>query len=159
MKYIAKSKLGWDHTPYWDYLESVKRLMPANMHAFASNSENHDLASPNSLHDSWLEYWKVSEILTAERGDRATQIDVCLLGPRHDRYIHLTYLNVEKHGIRGTSVAIVGPRKTPHGDLSVHELAIVRENLFSHELVFSKGTTFSVEFTDFDHRIELRPGT
>jgi hypothetical protein len=79
LKYIAKSKLGWDHTPYWDYLESVKRLMPANMHAFASNSENHDLTSPNSLHDSWLEYWKVSEIPTAERGDRATQIDVCLL--------------------------------------------------------------------------------
>jgi hypothetical protein len=54
---------------------------------------------------------------------------------------------------------IVGPGKTPHGDLLVHELAIVREGLFLHELVFPKGATFSVEFTDFDHRIELRLDT
>ena len=35
MKYIAKRKLGWDHTPYWEYLKSVKGLMPANVHAFS----------------------------------------------------------------------------------------------------------------------------
>ncbi len=42
-----------------------------------------------------------------------------------------------------------------HGDLLVHELAIVREGLFSHELVFAQGMVFLVHFADFEHRIEL----
>jgi hypothetical protein len=156
LKYISHSRIGWNHRPYWQYLESVKDFMPAHLFEFASNPENHDLKSPNSLHDSWLEYWRIAETAkNNSKGERSSQIDACFLGPKHDRYIHFTYKNVEKHAVEYAGELTISPRQTPHGDLLVHELAIVREGVFSHELVFSKGAVFMVQFTDFDHNIEL----
>jgi hypothetical protein len=156
VRYISEGKWGWDHRPYWEYLESVKDAMPAYLFEFASNPENHDLKSPNSLHDSWLEYWRIAEIAAhRSEGDRSLQIDACFLGPRHDRRIYLGYKRVEKYSIKDTEEPVIAPRRTPHGDLLVHELAIVREGLFSHELVFSKGTVFKVVFSDLVHYVEL----
>jgi hypothetical protein len=53
VKYITSTASSWDHRPYWEYLKTVQ--MPAHIQAFAANEENHDLKSPNSLHDAWLE--------------------------------------------------------------------------------------------------------
>jgi hypothetical protein len=155
MKFIIDGKFGLDHRPYWEYLSSIESRMPAHLFAFASNPEHHDLESPNSLHDSWLEYWSISETKNEGRSDRSACIDACFLGPRHDRYIYLRYKNVEKHGVHGAGELTSPPRQTSHGDLLVHEMTIVREGLFSHELVFSKGAVFSVEFADFDHCVEI----
>jgi hypothetical protein len=101
MKYITDSgRFGRDWNPYWRYLASMKGIMPDHLFEFASNEENHNLTSPNSLHDSWLEYWRISEL--SKHGDRRvrrSQIEGCFLGPMHDRYIYLDYKGVEKHSI------------------------------------------------------------
>ena len=148
MKYIHDGERGFDHRPYWAYLRSVKEIMPTPLFEFASNPDNHDLTSPNSLHDSWLEHWRVSEIVTGEnRRFRDVQIEACFLGPRHDRYIFLTYKNVRQHSISAG-------RFFPYGDLLLHEMTIEQENLYSHEVLFANGSTILVHFSDFEHRIE-----
>lgn len=127
--------------------------------AFAANPEHHDLNSPNSLHDAWLEYWRIAEIVTTERGrDRCCQIDACFLGSRHDRHIHLEYKNVTQHEIRSVGDPDHRHRQTLHGDLLIHELSVVRDGLFLHELLFATGTVFIVQFTDLVHRVELVAG-
>src|ERR1700681_1590826 len=104
--------------------------MPAHLFEFASNPENHDLKNPNSLHDSWLEYWRIAEkAKNYGNQDRSTQIDACFLGPKHDRYVYLTYKGVEKYSILSAGELTLAPRQTPHGDLLVHELTIVRDGL------------------------------
>ncbi len=154
MRYIRAEKIGWDHAPYWQYLASVKELMPAHLFAFAACDDNHDLTNPNSLHDSWIKYWNISEIRQNQgRSRRAGQIDACFLGPKHDRFIYLTYKDVEKHEIvfREPFCPI---SHSGHGDLLIHELLLLKNDLFSHELLFSGGAVFSVEFRDMTHRIE-----
>jgi len=158
MKYIVPhSRGGYDHALYWDYLESVREQMPSHIFEFASNTENHDLTSPNSLHDSWLESWNIQERADpATREYRSIQIDARFLGSRWDRYVHLTYKNVGRYEISSPEGFAQPPsHKTGHGDLLVHEMRIVRDGLFAHELIFSRGSTFLVEFSDFEHRIEL----
>jgi hypothetical protein len=72
--------------------------MRSNIFDFASNPENHDLSSPNSRHDSWLESWSIAESAAAEsHKQRSIRIDARLLGSRWDRYIHLTYKNVGRY--------------------------------------------------------------
>jgi hypothetical protein len=41
-----------------------------------------------------------------------------------------------------------------HGDLLVHELVMIREGVYSHEIVFDSGTVFFAEFANFEHRVE-----
>jgi hypothetical protein len=156
MKYIVKGRRGWNHEAYWNYLDSVEGLMPKHVFEFANSSDSHNLTSPNSLHDSWLESWLISERTESEsRADRCTQIEARLLGPRHDRYIHLKYGRVESHSIRNSGIALPSSRRSPHGDLLVHELTIVRDGLFSHELVFAEGSVFEVSFADFECEIVM----
>src|ERR1700742_3541208 len=127
MKYIAQVKGSWgDYTQYWKYLESVRHCMLPHIFEFASNPDNYDLASPDSLHDAWLESWKIEEIPTS-RKKRAIQIQARFLGPMHDRYIDLTYRNVRRH-----EIASVG-NSQQHGDLLVHELRVVSNGIYVHE--------------------------
>src|SRR5438874_2153227 len=96
MKYVVPLGGGGDYGPYMRYLQSMKHVMPVELFAFASNIENYDLNSPNSLHDAWLEEWNVAEIQqSAERSKGPIQINALLLGPKHDRYICLAYKNVQ----------------------------------------------------------------
>jgi len=157
MQYIAWSGGGWDHLPYWDYLKSAKDRMPAHLFEFAANPQNHDLTHPNSLHDSWLDHWTVKEEPRGtESRNRTVKVELCLLGPRHDRFIHLMYGGVTNHGIGASPDYRPFPLPAEgHGDLLVHEVRVAEEGVFVHELVFSKGFAFLVQFTDFQHRIEL----
>lgn len=158
MRYITDTGRGFDHRPYWDYLKSVKDWMPAHAWQFASNSENHDLTSPNSLHDSWFEYLKISERSVADRKCRALDVELCLLGPRHDRRIYLLYKDVLSYALSGAKDFAGSPLQTPHGDLLVHEMIAIGRARLSHELVFSKGAVFTVEFAEFEHRIQELTG-
>jgi hypothetical protein len=157
MEYIARTDTGWDHQTYWKYLETVQPLMAPHIFAFASNSENHDLTSPSSLHDSWLESWNIREPADLDtRKHRSIEIEARFLGSRWDRYICLAYKGVGRYEISNPERFALPPiHKTGHGDLLVHEMRVVRDGLFAHELVFSRGSTFLVEFSDFEHRIEL----
>jgi hypothetical protein len=161
MKYVVPWGGGADYDPYMRYLESVKHIMPAELYAFAANIENYDLTSPNSLHDAWLKEWTIAEIaLPHERGKRHIEINARFLGPQHDRHIHLIYKNVGSYTMHNPEEFEMPPTgRVGHGDLLIHELTIVREGLFEHELRFSRGTVFSVQFTGFEHRIEAIPAT
>jgi hypothetical protein len=162
MKYISPWRSGWDHRPYWSYLETVKDIMPAELFAFASNPTNHDLSSPNSLHDAWLEEWSIAEVTlpNEKRSKRLIEIRARFLGPQHDRHIYLTYKNVGHYTAHNPEEFASPPTgRVGHGDLIIHELTVVREGLFEHELMFSRGTVFSVQFTGFEHRVEIAPTT
>jgi hypothetical protein len=161
MKYISQWRSGWDHDPYWLYLESVKHIMPADLFAFAANSENHDLSSLNSLHDAWLESWNITEVTPPDdRRDRSIQIDARFLGPNHDRHICLIYKNVGSYKMHNPERFSSPPTyRTGHGDLLIHELTIIREGVFEHELLFSRGTVFLAQFKAFEHRIQVIPST
>jgi hypothetical protein len=157
MRYISNEGAGWDHRSYWPYLTSVRGAMPRELYAFAADPQNHDLESPNSLHDAWLESWIVKEMSSVTNvTKRAVCIECRLLGPRHDRTIHLTYDHVLSYGIHCPSYQPHLVSKG-HGDLLVHEVQVVRENVFSHELLFSSGTSFFVEFVELKHQITTLP--
>jgi hypothetical protein len=128
--------------------------MPAHLFEFASNPENHDLRSRNSLHDCWLEYWRIAETPRQERVQNI-QIESCFLGAYHDRRIYLTYGNVHGYRMKGPDHLPPSPRHESHGDLLVHELTMEREGLFTHEMQFSSGAVFAATFEDLDHRVEL----
>jgi len=132
MKYVIPQGGGGDYRPYARYLESVKHFMesvkhfmPAHLFAFAANSENFDISSPNSLHDAWLEEWSIAETaLPNERQERLIEIRARFLGPRHDRHIFLTYKNVGSYTMRNPEEFEMPPH-IAHGDLLVHELTVV----------------------------------
>lgn len=154
VKYIQFGERGWDHRPYWQYLDSVKNSMPSHLFAFAANTENHDLGSPDSLHDAWLRSWNVVESGKGKKVARLVQIEAKFLGPQHDRFIHLTYLGVQNYETAWPG----GMRKVTqiaHGDLLVHELHMISDDVFMHEMLFETGAVFRVQFSDLIHRIEL----
>jgi hypothetical protein len=159
MKYVIPQGGGGDYRPYERYLESVKHLMPAHLFAFAANPENFNVSSPNSLHDAWLEEWSIAEVaLRNGRKKRLIEIKARFLGPQHDRHIFLTYKNVGAYGMQNPEEFEMPPfGRIEHGDLLIHELTVVREGLFEHELRFSRGTVFSVQFTELEHRVEIIP--
>src|SRR5690606_7191039 len=96
MRYILNNKTdGIDFGRYAAYLESVQGLMPPHVYKFASDSKHFDLSSRNSLHDAWLEEVSVRELATGDRHEvRRAEIEMRLLGPFHDRRIHLLYEGV-----------------------------------------------------------------
>ena len=147
MRYIQPhARGGYDHTQYWAYLDLVRLQMSPHIFAFANDPENHDLTSPNSLHDSWLENWNVEEI-SDEARKRSIRIGAKFLGSRHDRHIHLTYGHVRRHSI------VCDGQSTKHGDLLVHEMRLAEPGWYTHELLFSEGSIFLVEFQDFAHEV------
>ena len=131
--------------------------MPAHLLEFAANVDNHDLTHPNSLHDAWLDHLNISETRWKDPTSGSTvRIDAQFLGPRHDRLIHLTYLDVRGYELKSPlTFSAMPPINTAHGDLLIHEMRIDEENSFSHELLFSKGTTVWIQFTNFAHRVEM----
>ena len=138
-----------NYDAYFQYLDEIKGRMLPHIHAFASDVNHHILTSPNSLHDCWIEYWKICEVVVGEkRGERRVDIEACLLGQMHDRHIHLHYKDVRKH-------TITANHKSGYGDLLVHELTIGDDGLYVHELEFASGAVFTVKFSDLIHRIEL----
>lgn len=155
MKYIYDDGCGFDHRPYWNYLESIRNAMPEPIYRFSANTEHHDLTHPNSLHDSWLMSWSVNEsLIDGKVKSRHVSIECCLLGSRHDRIIRLSYGGVVSHHVREPSDAALLTLRG-HGDLLVHEIQLVQEGIFSHELVFSTGFVFLCHFSKFAHRVEM----
>jgi hypothetical protein len=146
MKFIGDER---NYDPYFNYLDEMKGRMLPHIHAFASDVNHHNLTSPNSLHDSWIEYWKLCEVVVGEkRSERRLDVEACLLGPMHDRHIYLHYKDVRKH-------TVAANQGSKYGDLLVHELTVGNDGLYVHELLFAGGAIFTVHFLDFTHRVEL----
>jgi hypothetical protein len=154
MQYILNDKVeGFDYSRYLEYLQTVKRYFPDHIYDFASNSLHFDLSSTSSLHDAWLESLTVREFASGSRNEiRKLEVKLSLLGPYHDRMIHLTYSGVERYSF--DSPARPGEPRYSHtsrGDLLTHEIRLGTHGLFVHELLFERGTTLLVEFSEFAH--------
>jgi hypothetical protein len=161
MRYILNDHSdGIDFDRYAAYLESVQGLMPAHVYRFASDSKYFDLSSRSSLHDAWLEEVSVRELATGKRNEvRKAQIEVRLLGPFHDRRIHLLYDGVASYRWELPS-GDGAPRceHTAHGDLYTHEICITANGLLTHEILFERNSTFFVECASIKHWESLVDG-
>jgi hypothetical protein len=160
MKYILNSeKKGIDFGRYSAYVESIRNKLPAHIYAFASNPCHFNLDSHSSLHDAWLETLTVREAASGERNHiRRLEIHLCLLGPYHDRRIHLKYAEVAQYSFF-TPPRYGEPRyeHTAHGDLLTHEIRFGHNDLLIHELLFERDATLLIECSDITHSEEAIP--
>ena len=148
MQYINPKRRQIDYERYRIYLETIRGKLPEHIFLFASNPQHFDLASHSSLHDAWLEQLIISEKANGVRGEiRRLEIDLYLLGPFHDRRIHLHYTGVKQYSC---SMSPNAGRAT-HGDLFTHEIRLSDAGLIIHELEFEKGAVLTIECTDFIH--------
>jgi hypothetical protein len=154
MRYIRNDDVaGIDYASYLQYLLTVKEDLPAPLYNFASNPRHFDLSSPASLHDAWLESLVVREAATGARHElRQLEVALCLLGPCHDRRIHLAYEGVERYRFDHPGKPDEARHaRVAHGDLLTHEVRLGAPGLFVHELLFAGGSTLSIEFSGFSH--------
>jgi hypothetical protein len=158
MEYILNDKVeGIDYTSYLKYLLTIRADLPDHIYDFASNSNHFDLSAASSLHDAWLESLIVREVASGSRNEnRKLEVKLCLLGPFHDRLIHLTYSGVERYFFDSPA----GPGEvryahTAHGNLLTHEIRLGMHGLFVHEILFERGSTLIVEFSGFSHLEEI----
>jgi hypothetical protein len=92
---------GIDFDRYRVYVESIRNKLPEHVYAFASNPGYFNLDSHSSFHDAWLEALTVREAASGEREQiRQLEIQLCLFGPYHDRWIHLNYVGVEQYSFQ-----------------------------------------------------------
>ena len=130
--------------------------MPDNLYEFASNAEHYSLTSRVSLHDAWLEKFVMREMPAIGSGGNAIAITASYLGPFHDRRIHLTYHSVTGYSFFAPPNSFHQPPiQTGHGDLLIHEVRVIGQDVFEHELQFSKGAVFIIQFQSFSQRIDM----
>ncbi|CAN7155542.1 hypothetical protein [Acidovorax sp. Leaf78] len=145
-----------DFTGYLRYLDSIQARMPVHVYEFASDPAHHDLNARSSLHDAWLQSLTIGETAEGSRQEmRQTEVRLCLLGPYHDRRIHLHYTAVEAYAFQ--SPARHGePRysHTAHGDLLAHAIWINPAGMLVHDMVFERGSTLRIECADIRHAQE-----
>lgn len=145
---------GWDLADYFDYLNANQDKIPAEALAFALDRRNYDLTSHQSLHDAWLEWFLVSEPATGARSEtRSIQIECRFLGPYHDHYIELKYVDVSEYKVIAGQAP--GSPLVGHGDLLMHEVRAEGAHVI-HEMVFSNDTVFEIVCRSFAHRLVAR---
>ncbi len=158
MEHILNDKSGEiDFFLYRAYIDSIREKLPPHVYAFASDSRHFDLESHSSLHDSWLESFTVREAASGDRQEiRRLEIAISLLGPFHDRRIHLHYAGVTRYSfVAPPQYGNTRYDHTAHGDLFTHEIRLGHEGLLVHELLFERNATFLVECSDIRHSEEL----
>jgi hypothetical protein len=156
MEHIINSEVGGiDFDKYLKYVNSIKSKLPAHIYAFASDSGHFDFESHTSLHDAWIETWSVRETAAGEGNEiRGLEIDLSLLGPFHDRRIHLRYTGVKSYKFDVPSKNNKFGDKG-HGDLYTHEIRLSHDGLLIHELLFERGATFLIECSDIRHSVAI----
>jgi hypothetical protein len=148
---------GIDFDRYRVYVESIRSKLPTHVYAFASNPSYFNLDSCSSLHDAWLEKLTVRERASGEqRQIRQLEIQLCLFGHYHDRWIHLNYAGVTQYSFH-KAPKYGEPRysHSAHGDLFTHEIRLGHDGLLLHELLFEKGSSLLIECADITHSEEM----
>ena len=126
--------------------------MDPDIFHFAVNPRNHDLESPESLHDAWLTSCCVVETPVADRAS-VVNIELQFLGPNHDRDIHLSYASVRAYRIESCEMF---QRGSKHGDLLIHEMRIESAGVYEHEFLFFSGASIFIQFEKFAHIVRTR---
>lgn len=158
MEHIFKDERGVVHfDSYFTYLKSVKECLPPHVYVFASDFKHYSLHDHASLHDAWLDYLHIIEPAEGERRElRKIEIDVCFLGPFHDRRIFLSYKNVTGYSLQTSPDFVALPsRRIGHGDLLIHEIRIHPSGDIIHEMEFSRGSTLLIACSDLTYREEI----
>lgn len=159
MEYILTAGTkGMDFDPYAAYVASIRDQLPAHVYAFASDPAHFNLTSASSLHDAWLESVTIREIASGKRNEiRRTEISISLLGPCHDRRIHLHYTGVTRYSLdRPSSLGRTDFSSECHEDLHTHEVRLgKREGLLVHEILFQSDAVFLIECGDIQHSEEM----
>ena len=158
MEHIVNSETdGIDFKRYSAYIASIREMIPADVYSFASDSRYFDLNSHSSLHDSWLESLTIREVASGERKEiRRMEVAICLLGPFHDRRIHLHYSGVTLYTF--DAPPHYGEQRfehRAHGDLFTHEIRLGHDGLLIHELLFENDSTFLIECSGLRHSEEM----
>lgn len=134
---------------YFDHIEEISSSLPVSAYDYARNYEHYGLESHSSLHDAWLERLLIKEGGHGDRNQfRKTKIELCFLGPYHDKRIFLEYDNVRKYQ------SIVNDASKGHGDLEVHEFGVTSSSKPFHELGFVTDALLYIEFEQFNYREE-----
>ena len=138
-----------DFDAYNRYLDTIRDRLPPHVTAFAADARHFSLDAPESLHDAWLMELAVREPATGERQQhRATEIEVRLLGPFHDRVHVLLYTGVRHYEIVAGGVA------HGHGDLYTQEVRLSSDGVtLIHEYLFVTESRLLIESTDFTHEM------
>jgi hypothetical protein len=156
MKYIYTKPGHIDFDSYRAHLEKIRGRLPQHVFTFASSPCYFDFESHSSLHDAWLETLTISESASGTHNEvRKLEVHLSLLGPYHDRRIHLHYKGVSQYSF------IAPPRHdlprykhTAHGNLFTHEITLGHEGLIVHELLFERDATLLIECSDIKHSEE-----
>lgn len=157
MNYILNSEADYiDFDRYAAYIESVRHKLPPHVHSFASDPRYFYPTSPSSLHDAWLETVVVHEAASGERHEiRKIEIALVLLGPCHDRRIHLHYTGVTRYSLAAPPrCGEARYEQVAHGDLITHEIRLGHDGQLIHELLFETDATFLIECSDIRHSEE-----
>lgn len=157
MIYILNSESDFiDFKGYSTYIASVRHKLPPHVHSFASDPRYFYPTSPSSLHDAWLETIVVREAASGKRHEvRQMEIALTLLGPCHDRRIHLHYTGVTRYSLAAPPrYGEARYEDVAHGDLITHEIRLGHDGLLIHELLFETDATFLIECSDIRHSEE-----
>ena len=97
---------GIDFEAYAAYLATVRNRLPTHVAAFAADARHFAPDAPETLHDAWLVELTVREPAAGMREERrATEVNVRLLGPFHDREHLLRYTGVRRYEVVGAEVS------------------------------------------------------
>ncbi len=157
MTYIFAKDKTINLDGYFKYLESIRGQLPSHVYDFAAQANHYNLHSHSSLHDAWLESMTISEPARGDRNqNRRVDIELCLLGPFHDRKMHLYYKDVYEYSFDTATRRDKLPSVSGgHGDLLSHEIRLDPPDIIIHELQFSRGGVFLIKCREFSHREEL----
>ncbi|MHB1131521.1 MAG: hypothetical protein ACYC4L_03950 [Chloroflexota bacterium] len=141
------------YNEYRRYLESVKDQLPSSAYEFATAPWHWDVEDHRTLHDSWVESLSVSEVHPEDNvKQRGVTIAVRLLGPYHDIYTDMTYLEVSSYSLTLPRLSSVVPAwsqvRTRHDDWLGDEVRVTDDNRIEHEIVFGFGGRWLIECTD-----------
>lgn len=115
---------------YYEYIESVKHLLPASAYTFATAPWHYNYSDHRCPHDAWFETMTIQD--QQHRTDNevsrwTTTIHVRLLGAYHDGYIELTYKNVHAYLLEN------------HGDWITDEVRLSANGMVEHEIAWLGG--------------------
>lgn len=153
MKCILAEDHVIDFERYDEYLTGVEDVMDPRVFEFARNPDHFNLSSPSSLHDAWLEEFRVAESRSDDSDGNRISVTIVLLGAFHDRRIVLEYDGVSGYDFSFSGEVCRGTVQK-HGDVYTHEMRI-EEGVHVHEILFADGHRFMIRFKRFSHREEL----
>jgi hypothetical protein len=145
--------LDKQYSEYKKHLDSIQSRLPSSAVEFATAAWHYDVKDHRALHDSWLESMVIRERAEGERMQkRSIEIEMRLLGAYHDGYMILTYKEVARYSFHRAIEETCLQKQVWHGDLLIDEFNLSGTGLVVHEMLFSQGARWLIEFAGFSWR-------